>query len=109
MTKGIVDMLGSAGGIDELRDALKDRYGVEATDGQLAKIDGAKTNVQAIAAVLSAIVGKPLCRRVIKGSCQGEVDTLIVPEGTPDSLVDYFEAVWFGTGSQVEVSEDGGE
>lgn len=57
-------------------------------------------------ACLSVIKGKPYEQFVLRGCCQGDVVYLYAPAIISQEYVDYIEAWYFGTGTEVEVSEE---
>jgi len=63
-------------------------------------------NEEVIATCLSVITGKAHTWSGIRGCCQGDYATAYYPVTTPTSYIDYVEAWYFGTGTEVEVSEE---
>lgn len=62
-----------------------------------------------IATCLAVIFGKAYKKFVLRGCCQGEVVYLYAPEEIPHQEVDWYEAWYFGTGTEIEVDDSGAE
>ena len=59
-----------------------------------------------IIACLSIIYGEEYEIFDLKGCCQGEWVHLYAPKSTSQKVVDYIEAIYFGTGTEVEVHDE---
>lgn len=59
--------------------------------------------------ILSIIYGEPYKAFSIRGCCQGEYAQVFAPANTDQSLIDYIEAIYFATGTEVIVHDEDNE
>ena len=50
---------------------------------------------------------KPYAIHTLRGCCQGEVVYLYTPKDTSQKYIDFIEAWYFGTGTEVEIDDTG--
>ena len=56
--------------------------------------------------ILSIIYGEPYKTFKIRGCCQGDYAEVYAPSNTKQSLIDYIEAIYFATGTEVIVHDE---